>query len=275
MKVAIFSKTISSASKQIIETFEENKVPISAVIIETAFRKKFSKREIFYRNAHKKFYEQAKTFSFAKSIIKSGWNKIPLKMKAYMYENIYDFPVLRKKSLQYFCNQKGIEFFEVKKHSSNETRKIIIDNQFNYILLGATSWLLKENILDIPNNKIINAHGGYLPKYRGLDCTAHSMKAGDPIGITTHFVDKGIDTGSILDFYPATIEKGDDMNAVIDKILALRPIALLKTIIALKDSSLQSKVQTETYPLLEPMTYEELVEVNKAFRESISMTYKK
>jgi methionyl-tRNA formyltransferase len=42
---------------------------------------------------------------------------------------------------------------------------------------------------------ILNAHIGLLPKYRGRAVMEWSLLNGDPTGITTFFVDEGIDTG--------------------------------------------------------------------------------
>jgi methionyl-tRNA formyltransferase len=42
---------------------------------------------------------------------------------------------------------------------------------------------------------ILNAHLGLLPAYRGRSVVEWALLAGDPTGITTFFVDEGIDTG--------------------------------------------------------------------------------
>src|SRR5436305_11718144 len=43
---------------------------------------------------------------------------------------------------------------------------------------------------------ILNAHIGLLPRYRGRSVMEWSLLNGDPTGVTTFFVDEGIDTGA-------------------------------------------------------------------------------
>jgi methionyl-tRNA formyltransferase len=47
---------------------------------------------------------------------------------------------------------------------------------------------------------IINLHGGLSPRYRGSDCTFWALYNGeaDQVGCTLHFIDPGIDTGSLI-----------------------------------------------------------------------------
>lgn len=42
---------------------------------------------------------------------------------------------------------------------------------------------------------ILNAHIGQLPRYRGRSVMEWAILNGDPVGITTFFIDEGIDTG--------------------------------------------------------------------------------
>ena len=41
-------------------------------------------------------------------------------------------------------------------------------------------------------------HYGLLPRYRGMNVTEWSIYYDDPVGVTVHAVDPGIDTGEIL-----------------------------------------------------------------------------
>ena len=48
---------------------------------------------------------------------------------------------------------------------------------------------------------------GILPEYRGMDCFAWAILNNDydKIGLTTHFIDEGIDTGPIIESKPVDI----------------------------------------------------------------------
>ena len=47
---------------------------------------------------------------------------------------------------------------------------------------------------------LLNLHGGLSPEYRGADCTFWALFNGEPdkVGCTLHFINAGIDTGSLI-----------------------------------------------------------------------------
>jgi len=58
--------------------------------------------------------------------------------------------------------------------------------------------IIRPRLLATPGLIMLNAHGGLLPKYRGMNASAWSRLAGDPLGVTVHIVDQGVDTGPVL-----------------------------------------------------------------------------
>ena len=76
------------------------------------------------------------------------------------------------------------------------------------IILGGAR-IIKDHILKIPQYGVLNAHPGLLPKYRGIDVIRWAIYHGDPIGVTVHFVNSGVDTGEIIATREITIENGD------------------------------------------------------------------
>jgi folate-dependent phosphoribosylglycinamide formyltransferase PurN len=64
------------------------------------------------------------------------------------------------------------------------------------VLVGAD--IVPASVLVVPRLGTINAHYGLLPAYRGMNVTEWSVLRGDPVGVTVHMVDAGVDTGDIL-----------------------------------------------------------------------------
>jgi methionyl-tRNA formyltransferase len=58
--------------------------------------------------------------------------------------------------------------------------------------------IIKENVINLSNNKIINLHISFLPWNRGADPNLWSFIDNTSKGVTIHLIDKGIDTGNIL-----------------------------------------------------------------------------
>ncbi|PLX21703.1 MAG: hypothetical protein C0599_07535 [Salinivirgaceae bacterium] len=136
--------------------------------------------------------------------------------------------------------------------------------------MASSHWLLKEPIISLPETKIINAHSGWLPKHKGLDSIGWSIKDGDPLGLTTHYIDKGIDTGSILKFYEVKPEKNENLNTIWNKIVAQKPHAFLDTIKSIEENQIEPQNQNDDYPPHIPMTFEELLETNNYFKKITS-----
>jgi len=60
--------------------------------------------------------------------------------------------------------------------------------------------ILSKKLLASVNCKIINAHAGITPRYRGVHGAYWALvkKDHENVGVTIHFVDSGIDTGAII-----------------------------------------------------------------------------
>ncbi len=69
------------------------------------------------------------------------------------------------------------------------------------VILFAGGNILRKPLLDVPRLGVLNAHLGLLPEIRGMSSPEWSLLKNVPVGITVHFVDKGIDTGPILQKY--------------------------------------------------------------------------
>lgn len=80
------------------------------------------------------------------------------------------------------------------------------------VLAGAP--ILKSPILSTAKTAVLNAHPGLLPKYRGVDVIAWAVLNGDPVGVTIHKVDSGIDTGAIVLQERFFVEPGDSLASL-------------------------------------------------------------
>lgn len=59
--------------------------------------------------------------------------------------------------------------------------------------------ILKKNVFETLGNKLINAHGSYLPQYRGAaQYFWYLINQDKQFGVTVHFMEAGLDTGNII-----------------------------------------------------------------------------
>ena len=72
--------------------------------------------------------------------------------------------------------------------------------------------LIRGDLLREGRLGIANLHGGLSPEYRGADCTFWALYNGEPekVGCTLHWIDAGIDTGSLIAHISPEIRADDD-----------------------------------------------------------------
>jgi methionyl-tRNA formyltransferase len=73
------------------------------------------------------------------------------------------------------------------------------DLKFDLIASVSPTQIFKENLISLPKLGCINIHTAKLPEYRGLYPTYWAMACGEKtIGVSIHYIEKGIDTGRII-----------------------------------------------------------------------------
>lgn len=117
--------------------------------------------------------------------------------------------------------------------------------------------LIKKPILEIPKRGCINIHPALLPKYRGQTPQQWAIIHGEnEIGITSHFVDEGVDSGPIIVQQPILISE-ESYISDIQLLLYQRYEEIVKeTLQRLQDPSFQPLNQdiegTVIYPKIKP-----------------------
>lgn len=103
------------------------------------------------------------------------------------------------------------------------------------LLVGAD--LVPASLLAVPRLGTINAHYGLLPAYRGMNVAEWSVYHGDPVGVTVHLVDAGVDTGPILVEERIALEPGDTFASLRRKQRELAARLLVRAAFALHDGT--------------------------------------
>ena len=94
-------------------------------------------------------------------------------------------------------SQKPLREFFVRSHNGPDCRQILEDQQVDLLLL-ATDTIIKTPILQIPRLGTLNAHPGWIPRFRGLGGLLYQIERGFRPAVTLHLVDQGIDTGPVI-----------------------------------------------------------------------------
>jgi folate-dependent phosphoribosylglycinamide formyltransferase PurN len=275
MKVAIFSHQTCPIAVSTLQHFKEQGLEISLVVIETAIRKKFSATELQLQTAHAAFNnsrakpqmtEQNGRHSITQTLwlsIPSGWRE---SAKRLLPKSLFSnkSPVVRE------AKRLNVPVEYVEKHSSPETRAVLEKHAINFVLLTSSNWLIKEPLLSMADTRVINAHCARLPAHRSLDSLPWSIVDNDKIGLTTHFVDAGIDTGPILVFLEVQPEPGDNLTSLRARVNEKMPEAFVQSILGLRDKTIVPRPQKpEDGVHHAPMTVDQLLNAEQLLQERI------
>ncbi len=126
------------------------------------------------------------------------------------------------------------------------------------IVTAAYGRILTKAVLDIPRMGCINVHGSLLPKYRGAAPIQWALINGDTVtGITTIFMDEGMDTGDILLMREINIPLDMTCGELFDKLKELGAKTLLETLAQLENGTLKRTPQDHSKAVYAPMITKE------------------
>lgn len=152
-----------------------------------------------------------------------------------------------------FAEEHNIKVFQPEKLKTEETAKIFEELNPNLIIVVAYGKILPANIINLPKYGCINVHGSLLPKYRGAAPIQWSIINGDATaGITTMFMDEGLDTGDIL-LQDKIFINGDETSGELkERLSVIGGQLLIKTIKELEQGNLTRIKQNDEEATLSP-----------------------
>lgn len=101
--------------------------------------------------------------------------------------------------------------------------KEIIDhlllNNVQLIVLAGYMRIIGPTLLSEYENRILNIHPSYLPNYKGMDAIGQALSDNATFtGVTVHYVDEGMDTGSIIEQVRVEITENETRESLESKI---------------------------------------------------------
>lgn len=139
---------------------------------------------------------------------------------------------LKASCVKEFAMEHDIPVYQPKKLRNNEeVLNILKELSPDVIAVVAYGKILPKEILDLPKYGCINVHGSLLPKYRGAAPMQWSIINGEKVtGITTMFMDVGMDTGDMLLKEEIEIKDEYNLESVHDKLMVIGANLLVETI---------------------------------------------
>lgn len=170
--------------------------------------------------------------------------------------------------------EKGINVYQPARLKNSEEVKTILNNlDPDLIVVVAYGKILPKYILDYPKYGCINVHGSLLPNYRGAAPIQWSIINGEKeTGITTMYMDEGMDTGDMIYKEIVEIAPEDTYGTLHDKLAEIGSNLLIKTIDALMNGNVIRQKQTGEFTLAPMLTKENTkIDFNMAAKDIVNL----
>jgi len=136
-----------------------------------------------------------------------------------------------------FCNKKNMPYYAgnprhegVLNQLPNLKCEVIIS--VNYL------FIIKKNIIELPEKIAINFHGSLLPKYRGRTPHVWAIINNEiKTGITAHMIDEGCDTGDIIAQRIIPISTTDTGGSILEKFKKEYPHFVLEVLKSIESNT--------------------------------------
>lgn len=132
----------------------------------------------------------------------------------------------------------GLDVYQPQRVKETEFIEKLKEMNPDAIVVIAFGQILPKAILDMPKYGCINVHASLLPKYRGAAPIQWSVIDGEKeTGVTTMYMNEGLDTGDIIDKVVVPIDKKETGGSLFDKLAIEGGKLILKTLIELENGT--------------------------------------
>lgn len=167
-------------------------------------------------------------------------------------------PPIKDLALKY-----NLKVFQPQSLKNDEIFSVIKELNPELIVVVAYGKILPENILNIPKYGCINVHGSLLPEYRGAAPVQWAVIDGKKkTGVTTMFMDKGLDTGNVLLKKEADIYEDDTAGSLYERLSKVGAELLIETIEKLEKNELVPEKQDDSKATFSSMLTKEMARID-------------
>lgn len=190
-----------------------------------------------------------------------------------------DKPVGRKQILtppavKVCALENGIPVYQPDSVKTDEIYEILLDINPDVIIVVAYGKILPERILNLPRLGCINGHASILPKYRGASPIQWAIVCGEKeTGVTAMYMDKGMDTGDILQTVNTVIYPNETADELFDRLSLMTASLLSDTVKKAQNGELTPIKQNHDEATYAPIIKKEmaLIDFSKSADEIFNM----
>lgn len=179
-----------------------------------------------------------------------------------------DKPVGRKQILtpppvKEFAESRGIPVYQPVTLRDGKALEIIKEINPDVIVVVAYGKILPEEILNFPKYGCINGHASLLPKYRGASPIQWCIVCGEKqTGVTIQVMDKGIDTGDILNTAVVDIGEEETAEELFDRLSVVSADLMIKTLKNIENKTATAVKQNDAEATYAPIIKKEMAHLD-------------
>ena len=146
-----------------------------------------------------------------------------------------------------YAEERGIKVYQPNTLRGEEFAELLSELDPELIVVVAYGKILPENVIKYPKYGCINVHGSLLPEYRGAAPMQRAIIDGRTVtGITTMYMDVGLDTGNMILKEEIKIAENDNFEDIHDRLGACGARVLLDTVERIKEGNAPSIPQDDS-----------------------------
>lgn len=162
-----------------------------------------------------------------------------------------------------YALQKNLTVYQPEKVKKNvEFINEIKNMNPDLIVVVAYGKILPKEILEIPKYGCINVHASLLPKYRGAAPIQWAVLNGDKItGVTTMYMDEGMDTGDIILEEKTTIGEDETTGELWNRLAKIGGRLLIETVEKIQNGRVTRTKQPDDFTMA-PMLEKQMAKID-------------
>ncbi len=139
---------------------------------------------------------------------------------------------------------QGLPVYSVAALNSLSTAQLIKELNPQYLLLGGVG-IIRDSLIRSVREAVINAHPGIVPYYRGNYVVRWAILNGDPVGVTVHLVDAGVDTGPVINIQKYELPRSRSLVEIETYFEGKRAEQIVHHLLRLQRSECAPEIQSE------------------------------
>lgn len=192
---------------------------IAGVIVTSPWRLKRI-REMLRQRGWSGLMREAKRLFKANGTVETNADDQPIRDLLVKYQIVH-------RSLECWAKDQGVPIWVVRSLNDSQTVKLIKEMGCDGMIYGGGG-ILHNPLIEAVKGRVLNAHSGPLPYIRGMNACEWSLLLGYQPAVTIHFIERGIDTGAIVDILKIEMQPDDTMDRLRAKCVAAGIEGLVK-----------------------------------------------